>query len=428
MDQGEQAHSGLEPRPESSCSFINRPGSRLSTFSDSDRPLSPSSGSEWGSRPSTPVHLKRSKRQAPKPPSKLIIPSPILSDTVKSEEIDIPSRPITDMDISVASQASPRQTMAMSRPYSDLQFDGRCSPVMSNTLDNQIYSRHKSNRAAPPIPPLAYKCTPSVGGTPYQIDHTNTSPQLPGMSRVVLRLIDDDEEPENPEASLYISEEANQVHAKLSATSLGVTSTTTTSVSTMPTPLVNSNQDNNSKTSPSTVLYTKNSNGGFSPIPEQSVLQHFNGVKSPNNENELPARRGRARRLMHSSSDPGVGRSHHVGLAKVPQMCSPTPPPLLEQLSEVEDESESGAFDQSTYSEPDSDLHRAIVEDKRQCRLQRSDSMVTVAHLYEDLMVTPGIRVRVTLTNLTAVVVIAAFIMPNTATLLYIGFRYILAL
>ncbi|KAF2361434.1 TB2/DP1/HVA22-related protein [Trinorchestia longiramus] len=57
-------------------------------------------------------------------------------------------------------------------------------------------------------------------------------------------------------------------------------------------------------------------------------------------------------------------------------------------------------------------------------RLERSDSLITVAHLYEDLyVVTPFIRL--TLTNLTCVVVVAALALPNTASLLYTFFRLV---
>ena len=58
----------------------------------------------------------------------------------------------------------------------------------------------------------------------------------------------------------------------------------------------------------------------------------------------------------------------------------------------------------------------------RKPRLSRSDSVITVAHLCEDLYVVSPM-VRVTLTNLTGMVVVAALFLPNTAALLYTFFR-----
>ena len=59
----------------------------------------------------------------------------------------------------------------------------------------------------------------------------------------------------------------------------------------------------------------------------------------------------------------------------------------------------------------------------RRQRLHRSDSVITVAHLYEDLYVISPL-IRVTLTNLTGMVVLVALVMPNTAAMLYTFFRY----
>ena len=56
-------------------------------------------------------------------------------------------------------------------------------------------------------------------------------------------------------------------------------------------------------------------------------------------------------------------------------------------------------------------------------RLERSESLVTVAHIYEDLYVISPF-VKVTLTNLSIVTVLAAVLLPNTAILLYTLFRY----
>lgn len=124
--------------------------------------------------------------------------------------------------------------------------------------------------------------------------------------------------------------------------------------------------------------------------------------------------RGRARRLMHSASDPGVPRPHlhrphaHSQHPRAPGLSVPPP---LDQLSEEEGGQEI----------LEDDLQEALAG---QARLQRSDSMVTVAHLYEDVLVSSRLRVRVTLTNLTVVVVVAALVLPNSAAILYAAFRY----
>ncbi|XP_037775259.1 uncharacterized protein LOC119572307 isoform X4 [Penaeus monodon] len=125
--------------------------------------------------------------------------------------------------------------------------------------------------------------------------------------------------------------------------------------------------------------------------------------------------RGRARRLMHSASDPGVTRPHlrrphaHSQHPRTPGLSVPPP---LDQLSEEE----------GCQENLEDDLQEALAG---QARLQRSDSMVTVAHLYEDVLVSSRLRVRVTLTNLTVVVVVAALVLPNSAAILYAAFRLV---
>ncbi|XP_018008096.1 mucin-5AC [Hyalella azteca] len=57
-------------------------------------------------------------------------------------------------------------------------------------------------------------------------------------------------------------------------------------------------------------------------------------------------------------------------------------------------------------------------------RLERSDSLITVAHLNEDLYVISPF-LRLTLTNMTCVVVVAALALPNFATLFYTVFRLV---
>ncbi|XP_063604301.1 uncharacterized protein LOC134779891 isoform X1 [Penaeus indicus] len=125
--------------------------------------------------------------------------------------------------------------------------------------------------------------------------------------------------------------------------------------------------------------------------------------------------RGRARRLMHSASDPGVTRPHlrrphaHSQHPRTPGLSVPPP---LDQLSEEE----------GCQEVLEDELQEALAG---QARLQRSDSMVTVAHLYEDVLVSSRLRVRVTLTNLTVVVVVAALVLPNSAAILYAAFRLV---
>ena len=70
------------------------------------------------------------------------------------------------------------------------------------------------------------------------------------------------------------------------------------------------------------------------------------------------------------------------------------------------------------------ELQPERVENKRP-QLDRSDSIITVAHLYEDLIVSNRFRIRVTLTNFTVVVLLAAIMLPNFAAILYGLFRYL---
>ncbi|XP_042887946.1 uncharacterized protein LOC122263537 isoform X2 [Penaeus japonicus] len=125
--------------------------------------------------------------------------------------------------------------------------------------------------------------------------------------------------------------------------------------------------------------------------------------------------RGRARRLMHSASDPGVSRPHNhrpYAHSQHPRAPGLAVPPPLDQLSEEE----------GCQEVLEGDLQEALAG---QARLQRSDSMVTVAHLYEDVLVSSRLRIRVTLTNLTVVVVVAALVLPNSAAILYAAFRLV---
>ncbi|XP_071535080.1 uncharacterized protein [Panulirus ornatus] len=120
---------------------------------------------------------------------------------------------------------------------------------------------------------------------------------------------------------------------------------------------------------------------------------------------ELVARRGGSTSLMHSVSAPAVLRP----LRRHQRAPGLAVPPPLDHLSEEE----VGASDYEEYEQiPRPSLHR-------------TDSVVTVAHLYEDLLVSSRFRLRVTLTNLTAVVVVAALVVPNTSTILYTVFRLV---
>lgn len=119
---------------------------------------------------------------------------------------------------------------------------------------------------------------------------------------------------------------------------------------------------------------------------------------------EVVARRDGGRPLMHSASAPAVPRP----LRRHQRAPGLAVPPPLDHLSEEE----VGASDYEEY------------EQIPRPSLQRTDSLVTVAHLYEDLLVSSRFRLRVTLTNLTAVVVMAALVVPNTSTILYTAFRY----
>jgi len=115
---------------------------------------------------------------------------------------------------------------------------------------------------------------------------------------------------------------------------------------------------------------------------------------------------------MHSASDPGLAK---VGQGRVPPQYPRYPGAApLEELSEEED----------TVNLADS-LDGYIKANRARPRLKRSDSVVTVAHLYEDILVTPGLKCKVTLTNLTVVVLLGAFVCPNTAIILFTLFRLV---
>ena len=364
----------------------SRPSSRLGF--DGERPLTPCGDI----RPGTPVHLKKAKRQAPKPPSKLTSGSGVDVTLLCDSGVDVTQSGDSGVDLGLSVDSSTDNSVSK---MENIDY-GHTNPHKTYINVEPRLENHPG-RCSPCIPSVGY---PIPGATnSHQRYHMNSDvPQVGGLSRVMLRLIDD-EESDISESCSSAAEEARPIHVKLSAS-----------------PIINPTSKPVT-TSVASLLSREPSDG-------------LNGIISPSNvSGDITVRRGRARRLMHSASDPGVSRGS-MGIAySRPPICTPTPPPPpLEQLSEAEEEME---YNTNNYTPYESELHRAIStgvlgesDHHRGARLQRSDSITTVAHLYEDLMVSPGLRVRVTLTNLTAVVILAAFVMPNTATLLYVAFRY----
>ncbi|KAK7085218.1 hypothetical protein SK128_026150, partial [Halocaridina rubra] len=121
--------------------------------------------------------------------------------------------------------------------------------------------------------------------------------------------------------------------------------------------------------------------------------------------------RGRPKRLIHSASDPGVVLPQRLLSSNVPEKQPRLPG--LTQLSSLDQLSEEEDYDSEDRRQEDEIVGPG---------LKRTDSMVTVAHLYEDVLVSSRLRVRVTLTNLTVVVVVAALVLPNAAIMLYTAF------
>ncbi|CAL4125787.1 unnamed protein product, partial [Meganyctiphanes norvegica] len=118
--------------------------------------------------------------------------------------------------------------------------------------------------------------------------------------------------------------------------------------------------------------------------------------------------------LMHSASDPGIVKQSHVR-----QPSQYTKNQESAHLDNLREEEEDDVNLQDT-------LDGYIKANRGRPRLHRSDSIVTVAHLYEDIMVSPRLGMKVTLTNLTVVVLLGAFVCPNTAMMLYTIFRLLI--
>ncbi|XP_042224242.1 uncharacterized protein LOC121868046 isoform X2 [Homarus americanus] len=151
--------------------------------------------------------------------------------------------------------------------------------------------------------------------------------------------------------------------------------------------------------------------GSLNELPSSSHMEDEAEETLQRGSNHVMVTRGRARVLMHSASDPGVSRPRHQHLQQHhPRAPGIAVPPPLDHLSEEE------------VGESDCDGYEDV---PRGGRLQRTDSVLTVAHLYEDLLVSTRFRLRVTLTNLTAVVVVAALVVPNTSTILFTAFRLV---
>lgn len=120
--------------------------------------------------------------------------------------------------------------------------------------------------------------------------------------------------------------------------------------------------------------------------------------------------------LAHSSSDPGV----HGSMLTTSDFLMPQQPgPSLSRLSEVSEEDNSYEDIDHRNSEPD---YGDASPSRRRQRLERSDS-VTVAHLYEDILVSSRWNFKVTFTNLSMVVMATALFLPNFAAHLYNFFR-----
>ncbi|KAG7167873.1 Receptor expression-enhancing protein 1-like [Homarus americanus] len=152
--------------------------------------------------------------------------------------------------------------------------------------------------------------------------------------------------------------------------------------------------------------------GSLNELPSSSHMEDEAEETLQRGSNHVMVTRGRARVLMHSASDPGVSRPRHQHLQQHhPRAPGIAVPPPLDHLSEEE------------VGESDCDGYEDV---PRGGRLQRTDSVLTVAHLYEDLLVSTRFRLRVTLTNLTAVVVVAALVVPNTSTILFTAFSCVL--
>ncbi|XP_076064793.1 uncharacterized protein LOC143038922 [Oratosquilla oratoria] len=132
------------------------------------------------------------------------------------------------------------------------------------------------------------------------------------------------------------------------------------------------------------------------------------------------ALRQRSRRIVHSSSDPTVSVSPFARPTRQPSR-QPLSPPGLDHLSEEEgscEAEERQALIPSRY-----DVTESRYRSPHMPPLQRTDSTVTVAHISEDVLVSSRLKLKVTLTNLTVVTVVAALVLPNTAQVLYTAFR-----
>ncbi|KAB7494188.1 Receptor expression-enhancing protein 2 [Armadillidium nasatum] len=151
----------------------------------------------------------------------------------------------------------------------------------------------------------------------------------------------------------------------------------------------------------------------FSPLnapvtytPRMNVGQVFNNQK-PSFFNPL----------AHSASDPGV----HGSMLTTSDFLMPQQPgPSLSRLSEVSEEDHSYEDVDHRNFEPNC----GDVVPPRQQRLERSDS-VTVAHLYEDILISSRWNFKVTFTNLSMVVIATALFLPNFAAHLYNFFRLV---
>ncbi|XP_068217902.1 uncharacterized protein [Palaemon carinicauda] len=373
------------------------------------------------SRPSHMIPIQRAARyqQFAGPTPGLVDPS-----ILKDSSVTLPQQGVSGPPMEYNRPLSPNRHMSPSRPMSPPSrpmSPPRATHVsrggrVTGPQPGRVLSPARKQQGLPSQPHDFHHVMTSRGelvSLPTQgLPQAHVLPQTPNrtassqvaaknIGNLRIRLIDEESDSEAYQSDA--TEDIRELHGErslLPRTSIGSGSYPTNQV-----------PRNDSKTYfPENMTNSQESFDYFSSFDESS----FSELGSEPSAEVQPTvvMRGRARRLAHSASDPGVTRPQRLTyLQEHPRPPGVAVPPPLDQLSEED-------VTQAEYEERKQE-HRV------KPGIQRSDSMVTVAHLYEDVLVSSRLRIRVTLTNLTVVVVVAALVLPNTAITLYTAFRLV---